>query len=195
MTNFTLIILLQISIFSSLLLAQSDSLDLDLRIGIGATIEKEYGVSLSRYDPPSVGIMKVYIPIFYKSKIKVVPEFGYWDYKVKYNDIKYSYAVTHYGINLNYIFLYNPAIFYVGPRFAVDHIVLPYYQFEDDFEESRNDYTYGLTLGGEYFLSNHFALGFDLQFNFFDIGEEIPDFPREEKVKAIESVIYFCFYF
>lgn len=195
MTKSTLIILFQISVFSSLLLAQSDSLDLDLRIGIGATIEKEYGVNLDRYSSPSVGIMKVYIPFFYKSKIKVVPEFGLWDYELSFDNNKYSYAITHYGINLNYILLYKPAIFYFGPRFAVDHVVMPFYRFDDDFEESKNDYTYGLTLGGEYFMSNHFTIGFDLQFNFFDIGEEIPDFPSQEKVKALESVIYFCFYF
>ena len=140
MTKFTLSIFLQISVFSSLLFAQSDSLDLDLRIGIGATIEKEYGVKFDRYSTPSVGVMKVYMPFFYKSKIKVVPEFAYWDYDVEYNDVKYSYALTHYGINLNYVFLYKPTIFYLGPRFAVDHIVLPYYQFEDDYNESRNDF-------------------------------------------------------
>ena len=67
-------------------MAQSDSLEFDLRIGIGATIEKEYEVTINKYSAPSVGIKKVYIPIFYKSKIKVVPEFGYWDYKVKLND-------------------------------------------------------------------------------------------------------------
>jgi hypothetical protein len=195
MTKITLIFLLQISVFSSLLSAQSDSLDLDLRIGIGATLEKEYGVKTYRYTPPSVGITKLYLPIIYKSKLKIVPEFGYWDYNVEYYENKYSYTITHYGINLNYIFLYKPALFYFGPRFAVDHVVFPYFEYDEEFKDSKNDYIYGLTLGGEYFLSNHFTMGFDLQFNFFKIGKEAEESQIEEKVKALESVIYFCFYF
>jgi hypothetical protein len=74
-------------------------------------------------------------------------------------------------------------------------VVLPFYGYDEEFNDSRDDYTYGITAGGEYFLSNHFSLGLDIQFNYFSLGNEIKDYNFDQKVSALESVIYLCFYF
>jgi len=173
--------------------AKTDSLKIADRVGIGVTIEKSLGIRFDRYATSVVGISRVYIPMTFGAKFKVEPEFAYWHYSRSMGNEKYSYSNFHYGFGIFYLYRVGNTIFYIGPRFAVDHIILPHYNSDED-KKSKNDYNYGITIGGEYFFSNNFSLGAEIQMLYIFLGK-VGDYDDDENVITNEALVVLRFYF
>ena len=190
-SNFSFLFFL---LFYSILLAQNKSVQIADRVGIGVSIEKQLGIKFDRYYNHSAGISKVYVPLTFGSKIKVEPEFAYWRYSRSMGNDKFSFSNFHYGFGIFYLFRIENTIFYFGPRFAIDHIKLPNYD-SDDIKKTKNDYNYGLALGGEYFFANNFSLGAEVQMMYIFIGEETHFYESNQKLIANEALVALLFYF
>jgi len=165
----------------------------EFKIGFGATIEKTYGIKFDGFSNPSIGVTKIYIPMIYKYIIKIQPEISFWDYSYEFENNGTEYQVFHYGLSAFYIFKFNETLVYIGPRYSVDEITSLILRLSDESEGSRTDTSMGITLGGEYFFSNHFSLGVEIQFNSLSIGS-IDNYDYEQRIKATEALIFVALY-
>ena len=161
---------------------------------VESLVEKSLGIKFDRYSSPSVGISRIYVPMTFGAKFKVEPEFAYWKYTNKMGNQKINYSCFHYGLGIFYLFGKERTFFYVGPRFAIEHIKLPNYGYDDTYK-SKNDYNYGLALGGEYFFSNNFSLGAEIQMMHISIGKISDHSSFTESIIANEALVVLRFYF
>lgn len=176
------------------LFAQAKKPPVPIKIGFGATIEKESGVSLDLTVSPTVGITKIYLPIYVNAIIKIQPEISYWGYSGKDRYYEFGFSSLHYGLGVFYAKQLDKAFVYLGPRYATEHVTIHSTSGGDDSKESKNDHSIGITLGGEYFLGKHFSLGPEVQFNYISVGDVDNSSDEESHIKATEAVIFLCVY-
>lgn len=153
-TTCILIILLS----SVLIASNNDSLRV-VKFGIAATLEKSNSVYWDGFHSSThIGFSKILLPIIFKSQIKIMPEIGLQSYK---NRQTTDYTLWQLGLGIYYFHPYKDINIYTGPRAGLEKLKLVL--SGDDTEESITYYNLGITIGAEYFLSENFSFGCELQ--------------------------------
>ncbi len=166
----------------------------DFRIGLGVTIEHPPEIEYVRMQG-RVKIYKVYLPITIRSKIRVIPEIAYWNAKYSFDDNSLKYSVLHAGIGIYYFIPIEKTNVYFGPRIAFIDIQNSPENASVNYSSSKTDKIYGGTLGAEYELLKNFTLGFEIQYNYYEInpwenrGNETVEIQR-----SIETVFVLAFH-
>jgi len=174
--------------FSALIFAQTNKSEKALKYGVSATMEKRKDVFLDAFHRDSdIGFSRIRFPVLYKS-IKIEPELGYHGYDSKE---KSSYDLWQYGIGLYYYVGYQDVNFYAGPRLCFEELAST---FSTDEEMKQSYFNYGLTVGSEYFISERFAFGGDVQINKYIITNKTLSNFKIHHFSLIPS-LYLSFYF
>lgn len=119
----------------------------------------------------TVALSNIFVPIILGSNFKLEPEIGF--YRLSEDEDTFEGTLTQWRFGLG-AFYYLPATesvrVYVGPRVGLQLTSL---SAEEDveLELGETDLTFGLALGGEYFLSDHFSCGGEVQLNYVSLGE------------------------
>ena len=174
------------------------SIENKTRIGFGTTIENLF----VRHNEPQVyqlnyatPMSTFRLPIFIKSKFKIEPELAIWSYKT---DSKYSestYLTFRYGCGIYLTKNFIKTSIYLGPRFAVNHAIFTNNNKNNpNIDYSKNDVAFGLSVGGEYFLSEHFSLGSEIQLNYWHLGKDDNRADSSASSLKNEALIIFRFY-
>ena len=146
----------------SSLCAQKDENVTFVKLGISATLEKSSDIYTDRFHQQTdIGFSKILLPVIINSFIKIQPEIGYRSCN---SNESVDYRLWQFGIGVYYFFRYNAINFYSGPRYGFEKLKFPLYSSENEMpiQTYKN---FGITLGSEYFLSNNFSVGGELQIN------------------------------
>lgn len=165
----------------------------NIHFGLGIALEYDRDIAYSRFS--SIRLQKFYLPLTIGSSVRIIPEFGYWNGKYKfstYNEEKFY--VFHAGVGLYYLKSLDKTNLYFGPRWAQQRMKSPH--SPNAFMISKKtDHTYGLTLGAEYRLASNFSIGFEVQYNYYEIKPwENPDYYGNRIRRALESVFVIAFH-
>ena len=167
----------------------------NIRLGIGIPLEHERDITLSNYGS-SIVLHKFTIPIVFYSTIRIIPEFGYWKVTHKYDSEKVKYSVFHYGFGLYYVKSFGNNRMYFGPRLVAEQLNRPKDYPNPDIISSKTDHIYGLTLGAEHLFVEHFSIGFEVQYNYYEINPlERSGYYGTRLRRVLESVFIVAFYF
>ncbi|MCK5742648.1 MAG: outer membrane beta-barrel protein [Chlorobi bacterium] len=155
-----------------------------------------------------VSMMNIYLPIQFGNSFRLEPEFGiYRDSEIIKNDLDgdIERIYSFYRIGLGAFKTIKPAnnfLMYFGPRIGVLMVSSERnYSNDPDRTSSQNIIIIGGSVGGEYYLSDHFSLGAEVQLNFFSYGdeEETPesqfDSESSQTVITTNGLIFARFYF
>ncbi len=177
-----------------LLISMTKIYSKDFGIGFGFTLEYPREIQYER-NQGSINIQKVYIPITILNKIRIIPEIAYWDAEIDLDNESYKYSVLHIGTGLYYQVHLKSTDIYFGPRIAIVDIKNPSTNRPPNIITSKTDNTYGVTFGVENKIIKYFSIGFEVQYNYYEINPWT-DFGYEEMTieRAIETVFVFAFH-
>jgi hypothetical protein len=157
-------------------LAEESRSEPTFRGGIGASLGIENLVlvdegGLTNYPLGATGL---YVPMIVSDKVKVEPEFGFYRYSSSYDGgYESSYNMFRFGLGIFYAsFLGKETLVYLGIRGGILYNQRTYSSdYNPDTEErSKADFYIGPAVGAEHFLSDHFSLGAEVQFNYVHEG-------------------------
>lgn len=181
-------------LFFILPIQQNNIFAQDFSIGLGVTIEHPPEIEYIRLQG-SVRIHKVYLPITVKSKFRVIPEIAYWNVKYSFGENSLKYSVLHAGIGIYYFIPLEKTNVYFGPRTAFIDIHNPPENTSTIYISSKRDKIFGGTLGAEYELLKNFTLGFEIQYNYYEINPwDNRGYETIEIKRSIESVFVIAFH-
>jgi len=178
----------------SLLIIQSNLFSQEIDVGLGLTLEYPQKIQYER-NFGDINIYKFYLPITISNRIRILPEIAYWDLKHTYNKDTYKYSVFHYGIGLYYFIPFNSTSIYMGPRLAIVDVTNPSQYNSSNRITSKTDNTYGITFGAEHKIIKNFSIGFEVQYNYYEINPWT-DYGNENVIekRALETVFVFAFH-
>ncbi len=85
---------------------------------------------------------------------------------------------------------------YFGPRLVAEQLNRPKDYPNPDIISSKTDHIYGLTLGAEHLFAEHFSIGFEVQYNYYEIKPlERSGYYGTRLRRVLESVFIVAFYF
>lgn len=174
---------------------QQHSYAQSFNIGLGFTLEHPQDIQYERMYG-TLKLQKLYIPVTLFSKIRIIPEIAYWDAEYKYYDHETSkYSLLYTGVGFYYIHSFSKTNIYIGPRFVMIKIKNPSKNRPPHIITSKIDHTYGATFGAEYNIIKNFSIGFEVQYNYYEVNPWT-DFGYEETTikRAIETVFVFVFH-
>ncbi len=187
---------------SNLMYAQEEKSQNGVRVGVGVTLSdiKELLVMLAGGEGE---IPNFYIPIDLSPSVRITPEIGYFqstqehntEYKSDYLSEKCEYetktSVYQIGLGIFKKMSKKNIDLYSGIRGGFIHsavknkgnstYVHDYYGYQDteieryDNKETTSGFYIGPTIGGEYFLSNHFSLGAEVQVKYYSTNTKEED--------------------
>ncbi len=164
--------LLQLSISSPARAEEPGLEPAKFRIGLGTSLGSE---TLATGDLDwmllPISFSNFYIPMTISDLVTVEPEFGYFRYGTSDSDSESSNDLIRFGMGLFYTPIFGRTALHFGIRFGIISYSSEY--SEDGFsnEESKTDFFIGPALGAEYFFSDQFSLGAEVQLNYIDIGD------------------------
>lgn len=188
--NFKLIVA-----FSFLFVLQIQLYAQNFNIGLGFTLEHPQDIQYERMSS-TLKLQKLYIPVTLLSRIRIIPEFAYWNTEFKNSGYEtFKYSVLHAGIGLYYLHSLRTTSIYTGPRIAIVNIKNPSENRPPNIITSKIDHTFGATFGAEYNLLKNISIGFEIQYNYYEINPWT-DFGYEETTikRAFETVFVFSFH-
>lgn len=221
------LLLLVIFLFTSnLMYAQEETPQNSVRVGVGITLVdmKELLVTLAG---GAVEIPNFYIPIDISPSVRITPEIGYFqttqEYSSEYKGDYFSDKCEHetktsmYQIGLGILAKKSTKDInlYYGIRGGLMHVsvkeegkctyVYDNYWYTEteteryDDEETTSGFYVGPVIGGEYFLSDRFSLGAEVQFKYcsYSIEEEDSEDNDEYSVSSLSTkpLVFVRFYF
>lgn len=190
--------------------AQTD----DTRIGLGVSLGKEVLASelltITMLDNPSV-----YMPIVINGKFRIEPEFSLMTYSGSNEeyDVESHYKILVLGMGLFPQTRVGSVDIYYGIRLGIistayhekyqdwDYVWDPVYQDYREItstvenDESKMDFFVGPAIGGEYFFSEHFSLGGEIQANFVFLGQYDDDSETSESMFKMKPLVFVRWYF
>jgi hypothetical protein len=142
------------------------------KFGIGVSlIQSVIAPDFEELQFGTVALSNIYVPIIIGSSFKLEPEIGF--YRLSEEEDTFEGTLTQWRFGLG-AFYYLPAAasvrVYVGPRVGLQLTSLSAEE-DVDLEFGETDFVFGLALGGEYFFSDHFSLGGEVQLNYVSLGE------------------------
>ena len=164
------------------------------RIGFGTTIESRLVTSSDMLVTYARSVTAFRLPVFIKSKFKVEPDFALWSQKYKDEYSTSTYSFTRYGCGFYLTKNFEKTSLSFGPRFTVNHQGNSYKSKWDNHKTSMNDFAFGFAFGGEYFFSEHFSLGSEIQLNYWHLGKENNHDDFSSTSLKNEALILFRFY-
>jgi len=184
LTMTALFFVLQIQVFAD-----------NFNIGLGFSFEHPQDIRYERMSG-TLKLQKLYIPVTLFSNIRIIPEIAYWDAKYMstgYDTFKYS--VFHTGVGIYYLHSIEMTNIYSGLRIASVNIKNPSENRPPNIITSKIDRTYGATLGAEYNLLKNFSVGFEVQYNYYEV-HPWEDFRYEKTTvkRALETVFVLSFH-
>jgi len=185
---YTLLIILLLLIEGKKMFAQ------DFGIGLGLTLEHPQEINYERMSR-NLKIHKVYLPITVISKIRAIPEIAYWNAKYSFEDDISKYSVLHLGLGIYYLIPIEKTNVYFGPRIAIIDIKNPSEDRPPHIITSKTDWIFGATMGAEYKILKNLSVGFEIQYNYYEINPWT-DFGYEERTvqRALETVFVIAFH-
>lgn len=191
MKKVSFILLFAVSFFlaSNLIHAQEK----ENRIGIGVSIGRQI---IEEMEYRAFEYTRFYVPIIVSSHFRLEPEIGYYRYSGSGEDWKESRKRLSIGCGIFFITRKGKVDIYYGARLGL--ISTSYFYETTTYlrDESRTDFYIGPAIGGEYFFSNHFSLGGEIQINHISIGQwsdEIGD--ASESIIRIKPLVFVRWYF
>jgi len=184
------------------------------KFGLGASLGKQPVMMIDEMGPGIYNFNEFpafHVPIHFTPTIFVEPFFGYWSwgYDESYDSIdEYEkFRMMQIGIGAFYTMWFGPVDIYIGGRFGYDmwkYSWKSYDYWEDDYDEddaSKSDMWFGPAIGGEYFFTQNFSLGGEVQFKYYSKGEwEWPDsddsdYTLKEKTMYTNTLFFIRWYF
>lgn len=165
--------------------------------GIGFTLEHPRDV---QYDfQSSITLDKFYIPVTIDSSIRITTEFAYWEEKY---DLKNwgtgtkedRFSVFQAGLGFYYLIYFENTKIYFGPRYAIVEMKTPSTPVLYEISE-KTDRIYALTFGSEYAILEKLNIGFEIQYNYYEINPWTNYGDEKTSIqKALETVFVFTFH-
>lgn len=199
MQKTSLILLLGIAFFlvPNLVYAQEKG----TRLGVGLSMANEVlsiheQLYLDMFDYPSF-----YMPILISQRFKIEPEAGLWRYSYSFEDggkEKRSISVISLGFGIFPMTNKGKVYIYYGARFRLVRFLESYEQTwngHTDSDDSKTDIYFGPAIGGEYFFTDHFTLGGEVQLNFTSIGQFDDEKDASESLITSKTLIFVRWYF
>lgn len=144
------------------------------RIGLGTSLGSDMLVTgdLDWMLLP-VSFSNFYIPMTIADMITIEPEFGYFRYGSSESDHDYeaSNDLIRFGMGLFYTPILGRTALHFGIRFGIISYSSKYSEEGFSDEQSKTDFFIGPAVGAEYFFSDQFSLGAEVQLNYIDIGD------------------------
>jgi len=160
------------------------------KFGISATLEKSSDIYTDGFHSyTNIGFSKILLPVIFKSLIKIVPEIGYRNRDSKEMS---EYTLWQIGIGIFYFYQFNDINIYSGPRIGFEKLKSTLFSTDDEML-TNNFINYGLTIGSEYFFSENFSIGSELQINKY-IFNDTNSFEIEISHLSLVPVLYLSFY-
>ncbi len=191
-----------LTVIAAPLYAQGERAQIGIGVGLdpSAIISTDVVVSFL-----PVGLGSVYVPVIIQGRYKIEPGIGFFRYKRSWvQGDRFSETKTtlwHLGLGLLYMFAPGRSLRpYVGPRVTYSKWSEKEELDSSESKISSSDWIIGLVTGGEYFFSDHFTLGGELQLNYIALGQASRDgFPDDsgvsERILNINSLIVLHWYF
>jgi len=177
-------------LISSILFANNNDDGEFFKFGIGVTLEKSSDIYNDGFHRSNnIGFAKVILPIIYNSQLKFVPEIGLQSYK-SYSSA--DYTLWQFGLGLYYFYPFHDINIYAGPRFSFEELDSKFFDYRKD--DNSTYYSFGITLGAEYFLSENFSFGAELQINKYFI-DQFGGYDYKIRHLSLVPVLYLSFYF
>jgi len=173
---------------------RSYGLDNKTRIGFGTTIASRLVSSRETYGTFAMSMTAFRLPVFIKSKFKIEPDLAFWSRKYKDKYSESTISLIRYGCGFYFTKNFEKTSLSFGPRFTVNHQDNSYKTTWDNHKTSMNDVALGFAFGGEYFLSEHFSLGSEIQLNYWYMGAENDSNNYPDTTFKNEALIIFRFY-
>lgn len=149
------------------------------------------------------GMATFYLPIKFGESFTLEPEFGIYLRSAKEESYNEDISFSRFGLGLfhglmkkeNFSMNLGARLAYLSNSTEISN------DGETISEISQSALSIGLCLGGEYFLSNYFSIGLEMQANYFIY--EIPtvrpadfEFNRfEQNILSTNGLLFFRFYF
>jgi len=210
-TSNTILAILLISLITSF---QAGAQTVDTRAGLGISLGKEILISdylsITMLDNPSF-----YVPIIVGGKFRIEPEFSFMSYSGSNEEyeIESKYKTLILGLGLFPQTRVGNVDIYYGIRLGImnidyhskyqdwDYVWDPVYQdyrevyYTETEDESKMDFFIGPAVGGEYFFSEHFSLGGEIQGNFVFLGQYDDDSETKESMFKMKPLVFVRWYF
>jgi len=163
-------------------------------IGIGFTIEQPRQVQYADMSN-KIEVHKIYLPITLFSRFRAVPEIAYWNALYGVDDEEIKISVLHAGIGIYYLLPFNKTSIYFGPRAALIRFKNPEKIMPPSRIALKTDHVYGLTFGAEYNILKNVRIGFEIQYNHYEI-KPWTDYGYEENdiQRGLETLFVFSFH-
>ena len=186
----------------------------EMKFGLGASLGKQPFPYYIYYTGAMMTINEfpaIHVPIHLNPTIFVEPFFGYWSYKYteEWDSVEEfeKFSMMQIGIGAFYTIWYGPVDIYIGARFGYDMWKYSYKDYDSYWDEyyegdaSKNDLWFGPAIGGEYFFTQNFSLGGEVQFKYYSYGEwdygdeEDSDYTYSEKQYYTNTLFFIRWYF
>lgn len=170
------------------------SIENKTRIGFGTTIESRLVTSHETYKIYAMSLTAFRLPVFIKSKFKIEPDFAFWSQKFGDKYSESTNSLVRYGCGFYFTKNFEKTSLSFGPRITINHLGTAYKSKWDNNKLSKNDFAFGFAFGGEYFLSEHFSLGSEIQLNYWHLGKDDNRADSSASSLKNEALIIFRFY-
>jgi hypothetical protein len=191
--TFFLLLGIAFLLMSNLVYAQEKAPSFGIGVSMGREILMVYDqgiVTLSDY--PSF-----YMPIPISSGFRIEPEIGLWLHSYSREDggdRKSSYSIISLGCGIFPITNKGKIYIYYGARFRMVRFLNSIEDVYTDRDDSKTDIHFGPAVGGEYFFTDHFTLGGEVQLDYISIGQ-FDDDDVSEKLINTKTLIFVRWYF
>jgi hypothetical protein len=141
------------------------------RIGLGTSLGSEmFATGDLDWMLLPVSFSNFYIPMTISDMITIEPEFGYFRYGSSDSDSESSDDLIRFGMGLFYTPVFGRTALHFGIRIGIISYSSEYSEEGFSDERSKTDFFIGPAVGAEYFFSDQFSLGAEVQLNYIDIG-------------------------
>ncbi len=181
-----------------------------VNIGIGISLNPNLLFTNSETPYYSLTSPANFYLLINSSHFRLEPEVGFYSfsnrYAAEYGSDDYTSSILRIGIGLFYILPIESSFdIYFGPRFgfllrsSTSRSYTGYYS-SGEFKKTQTDFFMGICTGAEYFFSNHFSIGGEIQFNYLSLGN--PEYTPQQgsstnstTVTFTNALMFFRWYF
>lgn len=178
------------------------------RFGVGTSFGSDNIIAYGGDGSPLMAMMlpysftNFYFPMLLSGKIKVEPEIGFFRQSRSYGDNSYSSSSSfnsfRFGMGIFYAPVVGRTVFYIGIRGGFNMYIMASESDGESSDDSETDFFIGPAAGAEYFLSDHFSLGAEMQFNYISPADWSSGYgsgDESEYYLSTRSHVFARFYF